>query len=244
MLGFYPNGSAPNGYVGASASQSGPVPTDPPAPQPNGVTVPASRTAKFAGRSRVVVFTGSKPVPYAKGPLDELYIIGNFSKDLIESNTTISSATYDSKGVAVLEGPVLQNGFPVVKLGALDLTAPRMYFTFRITLANGEQVDGTIELTALDDRKTFLKDPDDKRFYVLDFGADATFGGTTLSTVSAPVVAGVTSLMTPTLLGNQVTIKIGGMDLADGAANSFGMWASFANTERIFRTVYFAQEDH
>lgn len=223
-----------------AASQPGPPST----PQPSTITVPASRTAKFVGRSRVVVFNGSKPVSYAKGALDELYVVGDFSKDTFEANTAAQSVTQVSAGVTVLEAASLQNGFGVVKLGALDLAAPRMFFTFRVTMANGEQVDRTIELIALDDRKTFTKDPDDRRFYGLDFGADATFGGTTLATISAPVVAGVTSLMNLTLLGNQVTIKIGGLDLADGAANSFGLWANFANTERIFRTVYFTAEEH
>lgn len=235
--------------VGSSCTQgavsgTGAASVTPQGTQPSSVTVPAARTAKFAGRSRVVAFTTSKPVSYAKGPLDELYIVGDFTKDLFEASTTISSVAPISAGVAVLEGPVLQNGFPVVKLGALDLSAPKMYFTFRATLANGEQIDRTVELTALDDRKTFPKDPDDKRFYALDFSADAIFGGTALATVSAPVPVGVTSLMTPSLQGNIATVKVGGLDTADGAANSIGLWANFANTERIFRAIYFTQEEH
>jgi hypothetical protein len=190
------------------------------------------------------VFSGSKPVTYQKGPLDELYLVGDFSRDQLEAGSAVSSVAPVSGGVNVLEAPVLQNGFGVVKVGALDLAAPRMFFTFRITLTNGEQIDRTIEFTALDDRKSFPKDPDDKRFYVLDFGADAVFGGTALSSVSAPVPVGVVSLAQPTLQGNAATLKIGGLDTADNAQNSVGLWANFANTERIFRSIYFTQEEH
>jgi hypothetical protein len=240
MLGFGALGEFALGEIGGAASAPPPVVVTP----GSSVTVPPSRTAKFAGRSRVVVFAGSKPVGYAKGPLDELYIVGDFSKELSEANTTIGSVTYVSAGVTVLEEPVLQSGFPVVKLGQLDLSAARMYFTFRLTLANGEQVDGTIELTALDDRKTFKKDPDDKRFYQLDFSGDAALGGSTLQSVGTPVPVGVASLMVPTVANNQVTVKIGGLDTANAAPNSVGIWAFLANTEKIFRTIYFTQEEH
>jgi hypothetical protein len=180
-----------------------------------------------------------------KGPLDELYFVGDFSKDTTEAGTTIASIAPVSVGVAVLEAPVLQNGFGSVKLGALDLTSAKNLFTFRLTLANGEQVDRTIDLKTPDDPpKVFGKDPDDKRFYTLDFSADATFGGTTLASVSAPAAVGVTALSQPAIQGNAATLKIGGLDTGVGAVNSYTLAAVFANTEKIVRSIYFKQEDH
>jgi hypothetical protein len=217
----------------------------PQAPQQSTVTVPASRTAKFAGRSRVVVFSGSAPVVVLKGPLDELYFVGDFSKDYLEAGTTAASVAGLSVGVTVLEGPVLQNGFGVVKLGTLDLMAANNLFTFRVTLANGEQVDRTIDLKTLDDPpKVFGKDPDDKRFYTLDFSSDATFGGSALSSVSAPVAVGVSALSQPSTQGNAAVVKIGGLDVVTGAVNSYTLAAIFANTEKIVRSIFFKQEDH
>lgn len=222
-----------------------PFTTSAEASQPSAVTVPASRTAKFAGRSRVVVFSGSAPVVALKGPLDELYFVGDFSKDYLEAGTTAASVVGVPVGVTVLEAAVLQNGFGAVKLGALDLTAAKNLFTFRVTLANGEQVDRTIEFKTLDDPpKVFGKDPDDKRFFTFDFSSDATFGGSALASVSAPVVVGVSALSQPSMQGNAATLKIGGLDTGAAAINSCTLTAVFGNTEKIVRSIYFKQEDH
>jgi hypothetical protein len=241
MLGFGALGEFALGEVGRAASEPPPVEVVTPG---SPVTVPSSRTAKFAGRSRVVVFLGSKPVSVPKGALDELYYVADFTKDLNESDTTVASIAPLATGVSVLEAPELQSGFGVVKLGALDTSGAKNTFTFRVTCANGEQFDRTIEFTILDDRKTFQKDPDDKRFYALDFSSDAVFGGTALQSVSTPVTVGVTALSTLILEINTAKLKIGGLDTAQGAPNSVGLWANFANTERIFRAIYFTQEEH
>jgi hypothetical protein len=54
----------------------------------------------------------------------------------------------------------------------------------------------------------------------------------------------VSSLATPNVQGNLATLKVGGLDTTDGAQNSIGLWANFSNTERIYRTAYFTQEEH
>lgn len=214
-------------------------------PIPASVTVPTSRTAKFAGRSRVVAFTGSKPVSVPKVPGDELYYVGDFTKDLFEASTTATSIAPLVAGVSILEGPVLQNGMGVVKLGGLDTSGGENFFTFRVTCANGEQFDRTINFTQLDDQsKLFGKDPDDKRFYCIDLTGEATFGGTSLASVLPPVPSGVSLLSSVSIQGNQVTLKVGGLDTANGAVNSCSLTATFANGEKIVRTIYFTLEEH
>lgn len=216
-----------------------------PVAQPSPTSAPVARTAKFVGRSRVVIFSGNKPASYQKGPLDELYIVGDFSKDLFEASTTIVSITPVTSGVAVLEGPILQNGFGVVKVGAFDMSAPIWSFTFRLTLANGEQIDRTVEFSVPNNLEiSFGKDPDDKRFYSLDFGADATFGGTSLQSLESPVIVGLSAMSEPAMQGNLVTVMIGALATATGALNSYGLMAMFENTEKIFRTISFKVEEH
>jgi hypothetical protein len=208
------------------------------------ITVPASRTAKFAGRQRVAVFSTPAPVTLAKGALDELWYVGDFTKDATDAGTTAVSVDPVPGGAAVLVAPQLQGSLGVVKLGALDASVAAPCFTFRVTLANGEQVDRTIKFTVLDDRThVFGKDPDDKRFWALDFSADAALGAATLASVQAPVVAGVTSLATPTINGNTAIVKLGGLDVA-GGANSCSLTAMLANGEKLVNTIYFNREDH
>jgi len=212
---------------------------------PRPVTVSASRTARFAANPRVAVFNAARPVALSKGALDELWFVGDFTKELADAATTATSVVPVSAGVVVLEGPALQGVLGVVKLGALDASGAN-YFTFRVTCANGEQFDRTINLTAVDDRSwTFGKDPDDQRFYALDFAADlALSANTTLAAVGAPVAAGVSALSTPAIQGTQVVIKFGGLATGAGAANSCGLAVTFANGEKIYRSIYFTREDH
>lgn len=223
------------------------APTQPPTQTPGTpITVPASRTATFAGRSRLIVFTGETPVSVPKVPGDELYYVGDFTKDLGEAATTAVSVAPVSNGLVVLEAPVLQGNFGVVKLGGFN-TAPgaKNYFTFRVTCANGEQFDRTMEFTAAEDGgHVFGKDPDDKRLYALDLSSDATFGGSALASVQTPTAVGVSVLSAPVVQGNLIFLKIGGLDTADGAPNSCSLAAVFANSEKLTRTIYFTREDH
>jgi hypothetical protein len=208
------------------------------------ITVPASRTAVFAGRQRVAVFSTPSPVTLAKGAQDELFIVGDFTKDLTDAATTAISVAPVSDGVAVLVAPQLQGMLGVVKLGAFDPNVVAPSFTFRLTLENGEQIDRTIKFTVLDDRThVFGKDPDDKRYWAFNLAADAARGTTSLASVQAPVVAGVTSLATPTINGNTAIVKLGGLDVA-GGANSCSLTALLANGEKLVNTIYFNREDH
>lgn len=208
--------------------------------QQNTLTVPSSRIAVFAGRQRVVVFSGKAPVGVAKGSLDELWYVGDFTKDCGDSATSAASVTYVSAGVAVLVAPTLQGNLGVVKLGALDPAGGT--FTFRVTCDNGEQFDRTIVLTVLDDRThVFGKDPDDRRLYTFDFSADCALGTTSLASAQAPVVAGVTALSTATIQGNRAVVMIGG--LADGE-NSCELTVLLANAEKLVRSIYFTAEPH
>jgi hypothetical protein len=208
------------------------------------ITVPASRTAVFASRQRVAVFSTPSPVTLAKGAQDELFIVGDFTKDLTDAATTAISVAPVSDGVAVLVAPQLQGMLGVVKLGAFDPNVVAPSFTFRLTLENGEQIDRTIKFTVLDDRThVFGKDPDDKRYWAFNLAADAARGTTSLASVQAPVVAGVTSLATPTINGNTAIVKLGGLDVA-GGANSCSLTALLANGEKLVNTIYFKQEEH
>jgi len=212
---------------------------------PRSVTVPSARVATFAANPRVAIFTAGRPVTLAKGALDELWFVGDFNKDLADSGTTAESVAPVSAGVAVLEGPTLQGALGVVKLGALDASGTN-FFTFRVTCANGEVFDRTLALAAVDDRTwVFGKDPDDQRFYAFDFAADlALSANTTLASVEAPVPVGVSMLSAPSIQGTQIVIKFGGLATGAGAANSCSLPVTFANGEKIYRSIYFSREDH
>ncbi len=210
---------------------------------PGVVTVPASRTAKFAANPRVAVFNTTRPASLTKGALDELWFVGDFTRDLTDASTTAVSVVPVSAGVAVLEGPGLQGALGLVKLGSMSSGSAS--FTFRVTCANGEVFDRTILLTSVDDRLwVFGKDPDDQRFYAFDFAADlALSANTTLASVGAPIVVGVTALSVPSIQGSQVVMKFGGLSAGD-AVNSCGLPVTFANGEKVYRSIYFTREDH
>lgn len=210
------------------------------------ITVPASRTAVFAARSRVVVFNGPGPVTLSKVSADKLYFVGDFSKDLNDGATTAASIAYVAVGVAVIEAPTLQGALGVVKLGALDITPGAVNsLTFRVTCANNEVFDRTIILTPLDDRsQAFGKDPDDHRFYAFDVSAEVALSGSPVSSVAAPTVNGVTALAAPVIQGNRAIVLLGGLDLTDGAINSCMLTITLTNTEVINRTAYFSRQDH
>lgn len=215
--------------------------------QPATITVPTSRTATFAARPRVFAFTGSAPVSVAKVSADQLYFIGDFTKDLTDGGTTAESVAPVSVGLTVLEGPTLQGALGVVKIGALDLSARAVNtFTFRVTCANGEVFDRTFVFSAIDDRsQTFGKDPDDQRFYAFDVSGDlALSGGTTIATVQAPTAFGVSALTTPVLQGGQAILKLGGLDTSNGAVNSCNLVMMLGTGEVISRTAYFSRQDH
>jgi hypothetical protein len=210
------------------------------------ITVPASRTAYFAGRSRVAVFTDTGPVKLTKGINDQVYIVGDFTKPLADGATTATSVEIvnASTSLSIPEGPIAQGSLMVAKIGAFDPSGGQ--FTFRVTCVNGEVIDGTVLLTALDDRsQVFGKDPDDKRFFALDVSADlALSGNTSIATIQTPTGVGVTALSVPAIQGGKAVVLIGGLDLADGATNSCELVMTLASTEVIHRTVYFSRQDH
>lgn len=213
---------------------------------PGPVTVPVARTAKFVALARVAVFNTAAPVALKKGALDELYFVGDFSKDAADGATTLTSVSYVSAGVAVLEAPVLQGSLGLVKLGVLDAAVAAPYFTFRVMLANGEQVDRTITLTAFDDRSWVIpKDADDQRYYAFDLSADlALSGNVSIASVLSPIAAGVSLLAQPLVQGKLVIVKLGGMATSSGANNSCSITASLSNTEKLVRAIYLSREDH
>jgi hypothetical protein len=97
--------------------------------------------------------------PYKKGdnwyidkdPEDKRYYVGDVTKDLTDSNTTIASVQTIVVGVTLLEGPDVQGNLIVVKLGGFD-TSPGAVnsITFRVTCANTEQFDRTIFFARVD----------------------------------------------------------------------------------------------
>lgn len=208
------------------------------------VTVPTSRTAKFVGHPRVAVFKDTGPVTLTKVCADQLYFVGDFTTPLAEGATTAASVMAVPSNVDVLEGPVIQGSLMLVKLGTLDPAGGQ--FTFRVTCANGEVIDGTIILDPLDDRsQAFGKDPDDRRYYAFDVSADLALStNTSIATVQAPATNGVTALSAPAVQGGKIFVLIGGLDQSDGAANSCKLTMTLATGEVINRTIYFSRKDH
>lgn len=208
------------------------------------ITVPASRTAVFAGKSRVAVFTDSGPVKLAKVIADQLYIVGDFTKPLTDGATTAQSVAIVNSNATVLEDPVAQGSLMVAKIGMFDPAGGQ--FTFRVTCANGEVIDGTVILTALDDRsQVFGKDPDEHRAYAFDVSADlALSANTTIATIQTPVAIGVSALSVPAIQGGKAVVLIGGLDLSDGAVNSCPLVMTLGTGEVINRAIYFGRQDH
>lgn len=221
--------------VTASSSQTGST--------PGTITVPASRTAVFAAHPRVAVFTDTGPVSLTKAIADQLYIVGDFTKPLADGATTAASVAIVNPSVTVLEGPVAQGALMVAKIGAFDPSGGQ--FTYRVTCANGEVIDGTILLTALDDRsQQFGKDPDDHRFYAFDVSADlALSGSTTISSIATPVTSGVSALSVPAIQGSKPVVLLGGLELS-GGGNACELVMTLGTTEVIHRTAYFSRQDH
>jgi hypothetical protein len=87
------------------------------------------------------------------------------------------------------------------------------------------------------------KDPDDIRYYKFGFAQDLTDSGTTAVSAIA-IVAGVTVAVAPVVSGTDVIVKLGGLDITDGAANFCTIRLTCANTEQIDRTMWFIREDH
>lgn len=87
-----------------------------------------------------------------KDPEDKRYYVADVTNDLTDSDTTATSVECVVAGVTVLEGPSIQAGKIVVKLGGLDTASSGAvnYCTFRVTCANSEQFDRTIYFNRVD----------------------------------------------------------------------------------------------
>jgi hypothetical protein len=254
MLGLNGVGMAPVGMT-ALAIQTVTQPGTPPI----SITVPASRTAVFVSRSRVVVFgaekTGSLPGfgPYYKNRKwycdkvagDQCYYVADVTKDLSDSATTARSVSALASGVTVLEVPTIQGNLIVIKLGGFDRTIADNYCTLRVTCDNGEVFDRTIHFNELIDKtKAFDKDADDQRYYAIDLTSDLTYSSTSIASVQAPVVTGVSALSDPVVQGQRVIFKLGGFNQSDGAINSYALPVLCTNGELFVRTIYFNLADN
>jgi len=99
---------------------------------------------------------------------------------------------------------------------------------------------------------TVPKDPDDIRFYKFGFAKDLTDSGTTPHATRQPtaICAGVSLATHPDgvsnlrVVGTDVIVYLGGLDLTAGAANFCTVRLPCANGEQIDRTMWFAREDH
>jgi hypothetical protein len=236
---------------GSASAQSAPSGT---------ITVPTSRTAVFGSGSRVIPFGTEStapsvgPGPYWKNSrwtvdkvaADKLFYVGDISRDLADSGTTAASVTAIAVGATVLVAPVLQGNLIVIKIGQLDTSVNAVnYVTLRVVCADGEQFDRTIYFNpASGGTWTFGKDPDDQRFYAIDVSADLRYSSSTLSSAATPTVAGVSSLIPPTIQGNLAIVKVGGLDVTNNPTNSCLLPLTFASGEQIFRTIYFTRQDN
>jgi hypothetical protein len=97
--------------------------------------------------------------------------------------------------------------------------------------------------TFINGKWTVPKDPDDIRFYKYGFAKDLSDSGTTAQSAIA-IVAGVTVAVQPYIQGTDVIVKLGGLDIANNAANFCTIRLTCANGEQIDRTMWFVREDH
>lgn len=219
--------------------------------------IPASRKVVFPGGTHVVPF-GTKPsavvpgAPYYrdgkwwsdKVPEDERYYVADFRIDIAEAGSPAVKAEAIPGGVKVLEQPVVQGSLIPVKLGGFDeLRGALNFCTFRVTLANGEQIDRTLWFSKVDLQWVLEKDPEDKRYYVADVSRDLIDSNTTVSTVTAAAV-GVAELVKPQMQGRLAVIKLGGMDTSADPLNYCKLRFDCANGERFFRTIHFKRVDN
>lgn len=87
------------------------------------------------------------------------------------------------------------------------------------------------------------KDPDDKRYYKFGFANDLTASNTT-GVLATAIIAGVTVLEPPVILGTDVVVKLGGLDVGTSAQNFCTIRLECANGEQIDRTMWYVREDH
>lgn len=230
------------------------------APEPgdvDGSKIAASRKVVFPGGVRVVPF-GTRPssiIPGApsyqggkwlsdKHPLDERYWVADISIDLAEADSTAVSVVPIVAGVTVLEQPVIQGMLIPIKLGGLDLTAGAAnYCTFRVTLANGEQLDRTIWFRPQEGKWELLKDPEDKRYYVADVENDLADSNTTATDATA-IPVGVAELVAAQVQDGLIVVKLGGMDTSPDPTNYCTLRIDCANSERFYRTIHFTRVDN
>ncbi|MDN4040188.1 hypothetical protein, partial [Massilia sp. YIM B02443] len=86
-----------------------------------------------------------------KDPEDKRYYVADVSRDLIDSNTTITAVSAIPVGVTELVKPQMQGRLAVVKLGGLDTSAdPLNYCKLRFDCANGERFFRTIHFKRVD----------------------------------------------------------------------------------------------
>ena len=219
--------------------------------------IPASRKVVFPGGTRVIPF-GTKPssivpdAPYYRNgrwsidkvPEDERYYVADFRIDIAEAGSPAVKAEAIPSGVKVLEQAVVQGALIPVKLGGFDeLRGALNFCTFRVTLANGEQIDRTLWFSRVDLQWVLEKDPEDKRYYVADVSRDLIDSNTTVSTVTAAAV-GVAELVKPQMQGRMAVIKLGGMDTSADPLNHCKLRFDCANGERFFRTIHFKRVDN
>ena len=223
----------------------------------DGTKIPASRKVVFPGGTRVIPF-GTRPnsvVPDApsyrdgkwwidKVPEDERYFVADISIDLAEMATTATKVEAVVSGVTVLEQPVIQSHLIPVKLGGLDeLRGALNFCTFRVTLANGEQIDRTVWFSPEQRRWVLEKDPEDKRYYVADVGFDLVDSSTT-ATAATAIPVGVVVLAQAQVQGRLIVVKLGGLDVSDDPLNYCKLCIDCANGERFFRTIHFIRVDN
>jgi hypothetical protein len=94
-----------------------------------------------------------------------------------------------------------------------------------------------------------LKDPDDIRWYKFGMARDLTDSGTTAVSATA-LVTGVTlaavsdGLPNPRIIGTDVYVKLGGLDLTNNALNFCTVRLVTVSGEQIDRTQWYVREDH
>jgi hypothetical protein len=207
-----------------------------------GIVVPASRTAIFAANRRVVVFGNGASTTINKQQADQIYCVGDVTKDLNDIQSTIQSVTAIVGGVTLLEGPTPSGSLITVKIGGIDTTIGAQNFcTLRVTTASGEQFDRTMKFNPVTDTSQVIgKDPDDKLNYAADFSNDAAITGSAVQSVGTLTAVGVTLIGAPTIQGNKVIMKLSGLDVT----NSCRIPVTMESGELLIRTMYFTRVDN
>jgi len=191
----------------------------------------------YAIEPNVALVAADYPISYAVESL--LTLVSNdftFSYSVFNDGSVLDAAAVPAPRVVVFGG-----GSRVVTFGG----GTRMV-AFDLPWAGqlkGENMTNAPEPYFKDGKWWVDKDPDEQSFYVANLTKELTDRATTIVSVEA-IVEGVEKLTEPDAQDSFVVIKLGGLDVEEGAANFWTCRVTCANGERFDRTMHFNRVDN